>query len=62
LTDAGLALVADSEQIYAEIRGEIRAGLSPAELSWLAQALRTMQASAERLAEGVGAESGSSVA
>jgi MarR family transcriptional regulator for hemolysin len=62
LTKAGLALVTASEHVYADIREELRAGLSPAERTQLERALRMVQASAERLAEDVGAESGSSVA
>lgn len=50
LTDAGLALAARFGQVYADIRRELRAGLSPADRDWLAEALYVVQANAERLA------------
>jgi len=62
LTDAGLALAARFGQVYGDIRGELRAGLSRADRDWLAEALYMVQANAERLAGDEGAEAGSSVA
>jgi DNA-binding MarR family transcriptional regulator len=55
LTEAGLALAARFPEAYANIRNELRAGLTLADRDRLEEALSVVRANAERLAEYVDA-------